>query len=438
MPPDLHSRQPDIPTTKQAELINHASPKSSTSTELQTPVTQHIDGLGISDEAKYKVRLEEGDDPLNTPVFRKWVTIVIIASASTCVTCASSVASFTQKPQQEEWHTSSEVTILAISLFVEGLGIGPLLLGPMSEFYGRNRIYWISFAIYIILTIPVVLAPDISVFLVFRFFTGFSGAAFLSVAGGSVTDLFKNQDVALPMAIYSASPFLGPVLGPAISGFINQNTHWRWTYWTIIIWTSIELALLVLFVPETHHPTLERRKAQRLRKQTGDLQYYSTLEKSDKGVFRTIQISCYKPFLILYYEPMALALSLWSALLLGVLYLTFEAFPTRVFNAERHFNTQMSGLSFLGIGIGMLLAILTQPFWVRMYLEDRVPFWERARKREMLERKRLEEEKGEKGETRRREEPEPESRLLIAMAGAVLVPFGMSFWSHIISPHFHA
>lgn len=50
------------------------------------------------------------------------------------------------------------------------------------------------------------------------------------------------------------------------------------------------------FVPETHRPTLERRKAQRLRKQTGDAKYYSSLEKSDKGVFRTIQISCYKPF----------------------------------------------------------------------------------------------------------------------------------------------
>lgn len=48
------------------------------------------------------------------------------------------------------------------------------------------------------------------------------------------------------MAVYTISPFLGPVLGPLISGFINQNTNWRWTYYTQIIWTFVELVALVL------------------------------------------------------------------------------------------------------------------------------------------------------------------------------------------------
>ncbi|KAG8996476.1 hypothetical protein FRB94_008272 [Tulasnella sp. JGI-2019a] len=412
-PPDSHETAMVRPTT----------------TPTEQPQT---DNSSLSED-KYKVTLDDEEDPLNTPVFQKWVSIAIIASAATCVTCASSVASYTQKPQQKEWHVSSTVTILAISLFVEGLGIGPLLLGPMSEFYGRNKVYWTSFTIYILLTLPVALAPDISVFLVFRFLTGFSGSAFLSVAGGSVTDLFRNENVALPMAVYSASPFMGPVLGPAISGFINQNTNWRWTYWTIMIWTGVELALLVLFVPETHRATLEKRKAQRIRKQTGDPNYYSALEKNDKGVFQTIQISCSKPFLIMYHEPMALALNIWSALLLGVLYLTFEAFPTRVFNAQQHFNTQISGLSFLGIGLGMLIGILSQPYWVKVYLEERVPFWEKDRRRELEQKREVENEKG-KGILRKKTKPEPETRLLIGMAGAVLVPIGL-FWFAFTTPH---
>lgn len=62
---------------------------------------------------------------------------------------------------QEQWHVSSPVTILGISLFVEGLGIGPLLLGPLSEFYGRNFVYWSSFALFLVLNLPVALAPNI-------------------------------------------------------------------------------------------------------------------------------------------------------------------------------------------------------------------------------------------------------------------------------------
>jgi MFS family permease len=88
-------------------------------------------------------------------------------------------------------------------------------------------------------------------------------AAFLSVAGGSVADLFANDKVARcvdrqvvslqpintlfsPMALYTISPFIGPVLGPAFSGFINQHTSWRWTFYTMIIWATVQLVELYL------------------------------------------------------------------------------------------------------------------------------------------------------------------------------------------------
>lgn len=48
-------------------------------------------------------------------------------------------------------------------------------------------------------------------------------------------DLFENEKVGPPMAVYTVSPFLGPVLGPLVAGFINENTSWRWTYYTVLI-----------------------------------------------------------------------------------------------------------------------------------------------------------------------------------------------------------
>lgn len=119
---------------------------------------------------------------------------------------------------------------------------------------------------------------------------------------------------------------------------------------------------------------------------------------------------------------MALALDIWASLILGILYLTFNAFPTRVFGKDRGFNMQMSGLSFLGIGIGMLIALISQPYWIKVYKEQRIPFWERAMRREQA----AELEAAEKAGTQLRKAPEPESRLLIGMAGAVLVPIGKS------------
>lgn len=77
-------------------------------------------------------------------------------------------------------------------------------------------------------------------FLVFRFLTGFSSSAFFSVAAGSISDIFHIEEVATyvlttsasnpiltiascsPMGMYTLSPFVGPVLGPVVSGFIVQ------------------------------------------------------------------------------------------------------------------------------------------------------------------------------------------------------------------------
>lgn len=50
--------------------------------------------------------------------------------------------------------------------------------------------------------------------------------------------------------------------------------------------------------------------------------------------------------------------------MLGILYLSFQAFPF-IFGTVHNFNTQSMGMSFLGIGVGMLLGISTQPYWNR-------------------------------------------------------------------------
>lgn len=64
---------------------------------------------------------------------------------------------------------------------------------------------------------------------------------------------------------------------------------------------------------------------------------------------------------------MALLLDIWTALILGILYLTFQAFPI-IFGEGHGFDIQMTGLTFLGIGVGMLLSYATQPLWNRYTL----------------------------------------------------------------------
>ncbi|KAI0064100.1 MFS general substrate transporter [Artomyces pyxidatus] len=346
----------------------------------------------------YEVFLEPEDDPQQLPLYRRWLAVFAISLSSLCATSASSASAFTEDAISKQFHVSKEVTVLGISLFVMGLGVGPLLAGPLSEVYGRNVVYRVSFLFFFIFTFPVAFAPNIAVFLVFRFITGYCGAAFLSVAGGSVSDMFPNSKVATPMAVYTISPFLGPEVGPLFAGFINQNINWRWTYYVLIIWSFCQVVALLTIVPETYIPVIIKWKAQKLRKTTGDPNYYAPLEKHDVSLTQSLLVSCYKPFQLVIFDRMALLLNLWNSLILGILYLAFQAFPI-IFGDGHGFNTQMLGLTFLGIGLGLVIGLATTPFWnwrFRVYQE-------------------------------RYGDPPPEYRLVPGKVGGILVSVGL-FW----------
>lgn len=75
--------------------------------------------------------------------------------------------------------------------------------------------------------IPCAVAQNIETIIVARFFDGMAGSVFLSVAGGTVGDMFIKEELSMPMMVYSGSPFIGPAIGPIIGGFINQYTDWR-------------------------------------------------------------------------------------------------------------------------------------------------------------------------------------------------------------------
>lgn len=75
--------------------------------------------------------------PRNLPVWRKWVIVCITSSTALCVTCTSSLYTSTYDQIQKEFSCSRIVATLGLSLFILGLGLGPMLLAPLSELYGR-------------------------------------------------------------------------------------------------------------------------------------------------------------------------------------------------------------------------------------------------------------------------------------------------------------
>ncbi|KAL2264794.1 hypothetical protein VTJ83DRAFT_7304 [Remersonia thermophila] len=330
---------------------------------------------GEAEQDPFEVGWDGGDaDPMcprSFPLWKKWMIVFITSVGSFCVTNASASYTATYAQMNSEFASTRLAATLGLSTFVLGIALGPFW-SPLAEFYGRRPIYLCSFAGFLIWLIPSAVARNIETMIVARFFQGVSGSAFLSISGGTVGDMFTRDTMLAPMAIFALAPFVGPATGPLVGGLINMYTDWRWTHYVLLIWSGALLVSVALFVPETYHPVLLKRKAQRLRKTTGDDRWRAPIEKTTRSVAHTVAYSLLRPFQILALEPMALILNIYTAVLLGLLYLFFGAFPL-IFRTNYDFNLWQIGLTFMGLLVAMVLACLSTPFWtgVRHRLVER-------------------------------------------------------------------
>lgn len=110
------------------------------------------------------------------------------------------------------------------------------------------------------------------------------------------------------MAIFSGTLFLGPCVGPLIGGWIGQRAGWRWIYWVLFILVGL-CFVLTLFIPETLAPVILRRKAVKLRKETGDNSYNTLADLEHLPLAQTLKITISRPIIMMFKEPIVLFMS---------------------------------------------------------------------------------------------------------------------------------
>jgi MFS family permease len=105
---------------------------------------------------------------------------------------------------------------------------------------------------------------------------------------------------------------MGPQWGNVYAGFIAQQLGWRWVFYlTSLLILGLHWPLLYFTLSETRHSFILERKAQRLRKETGDDSYVSNDEDEKKTMKELLKVSLSRPFVFLATEPITMFASLW-------------------------------------------------------------------------------------------------------------------------------
>ena len=123
------------------------------------------------------------------------------------------------------FETSASMTQLTLTTAMIGLAVGQLLLGPLSDKFGRKKPLIISLVIYIISTVLIVYAPNIEAMIVLRVIQGLSSAGSVVISRAIATDLYRGREMTrffgLLMTINGIAPIISPILGSLLLEYIS-------------------------------------------------------------------------------------------------------------------------------------------------------------------------------------------------------------------------
>ena len=123
------------------------------------------------------------------------------------------------------FETSASMTQLTLTTAMIGLAVGQLLLGPLSDKFGRKKPLIISLAIYIISTVLIVFSPNIETMIVLRVIQGLSSAGSVVISRAVATDLYRGREMTrffgLLMTINGLAPIISPILGSLLLEYIS-------------------------------------------------------------------------------------------------------------------------------------------------------------------------------------------------------------------------
>lgn len=353
------------------------------------------------------------DDPENPRAWserQKLTNVGIIALMAILSPLASSM--FTPGIAQiaVDLGASEQEVIATTTGFVIMLGLGPLVLAPFSETFGRRAVYIVSFSVFTLLQIPTALSPNVATLIAVRAISGLFGSEFcprwfaffdsevltvtltgvgIANGGGTISDMYPPSQRAGVFGWYLLGPLLGPTLGPLFGGLVVTRLGWRWVYWVLLIVCAINTGIGVVFLRETYTPVLlarrkramltkfhaqtsERRQQQRRSNGNSETDplldgaHGETAPSKDPGFWyegedtrplRSKLVTSLKRPVSIFLQPIVFTMSLYQAIIFGTTYSIYTNMQS-IFSAPPYsFNSEQVGLLYLGPGLGFLTCV---------------------------------------------------------------------------------
>ena len=155
--------------------------------------------------------------------------------------------------------TTSARVQLTLTATLVGLALGQLVVGPMSDAFGRRRPLIYGTAIHVSASVACLFVPSIELLTLMRVLQGVGGASTAVVTMAIVRDLYSGTTAAKLLSQLMLVLGVAPVLAPSLGGVILRWTSWRGVFVLLALVGVVMMALARFAIAETLPPERRRR-----------------------------------------------------------------------------------------------------------------------------------------------------------------------------------
>lgn len=153
--------------------------------------------------------------------------------------------------------TTPAMATLTLSVFLAGFALAPILLGPLSDQYGRRPVLLAGTAVFTLAGLACAAAPTIEVLLGGRLIQGAGAGAGLVSVLAIVRDLFTGPLARARLAYVRVVQTIAPMVAPTLGAWVLALLGWRGIYGTLAV--SGALLFLVILFGFEESSSVERR-----------------------------------------------------------------------------------------------------------------------------------------------------------------------------------
>lgn len=246
---------------------------------------------------------------------------------------------------------AKSATVMLVTIWELGEAVGPLFIAPLSEIFGRYRLYLTMNTMFIVAILFAALSPSTELLIVSRALTGISVASNV-LSPAIIGDMFVPEQRGTALTLIMFTPLIGGTLGPIISGAVLQTLGWRAIIWISVVMASICQILFLTSFQETYKVQILRRRAARLTLEIGS-------EKSMRPAVDLASLghSIMRPAVVLLNSSVLVALLLFGSYMFSHFYIVATTLPEILENIYGLSPTE-TGLVFIANGEFAAVALL--------------------------------------------------------------------------------